>query len=362
MELAAAVSKRNPQLDLLRGIAVLLVIADHYPYFDFFHRVGWAGVDLFFVLSGFLISGLLFSDWKKNGRLSIGRFFIRRGFKIYPPFYAFLLLTIPLVLRAHPPQMLRHYMAEGFFLQDYLHHLWPHTWSLAVEEQFYLLLPLLLLGLSQLRPSSPHRGFILIPVISLVLLAVCLQLRVQAFATETEELVFPLHFRADSLFVGVALGYLFHFHEAAFRRFSRWWLLPAGVVMLIPLVVFGRDVSALPYVFTSNALGFALLLWWILPRSRIRSRVVEKVGYHSYSIYLWHFPVTMVVAMLPLTFLTFCANIVASYFTGAFMSVVVEKRALALRDRLFPASEAVPVSTPQVQPTAVVAEPLARGV
>ncbi len=114
---------RNPQLDLLRGIAVLLVIAHHYPYYDLLHQIGWAGVDLFFVLSGFLISGLLFSDWKRYGRLSIGRFFVRRGLKIYPGFYVFLLITALPLIRM---QGTRPFWNELLFLQDYLPHFWSH--------------------------------------------------------------------------------------------------------------------------------------------------------------------------------------------------------------------------------------------
>src|ERR1019366_6522082 len=143
---------RSPQLDLLRGMAVLLVIAHHYPYYDYLYRVGWAGVDLFFVLSGFLISGLLFTDWKRTGRLSIGRFFLRRGLKIYPGFYVFLLITA-LSLRLHGGR----FWNEVLFLQDYLPNFWAHTWSLAVEEHFYLLLPFVLLIFS--KSATPGKTF-----------------------------------------------------------------------------------------------------------------------------------------------------------------------------------------------------------
>jgi peptidoglycan/LPS O-acetylase OafA/YrhL len=350
---------RVPQLDLLRGIAVLLVISHHYPYFRFLHRTGWAGVDLFFVLSGFLISGLLFSDWKKHGHFSVGRFFIRRGFKIYPPFYIFLLLTLPVAFAFHPGQTLRRFAIECFFLQDYFPHLWNHTWSLAVEEQFYILLPLLLVGLSKLQPSTTPRAFGLIPGLAFILLAGCLVLRWYAHARDLSEILGPLHFRADSLFVGVALGYWFHFHGDSFRAFSRWWLVPLIVALLVPLAVFGRDVSALPFVFTSNLLAFALLLCWILPRDMIRLRLVERIGLYSYSIYLWHFLVTMIARLLPLSFPMFCVSIVASCATGAYMSDAIERRALAVRDRLFPATAVLHVEASPATPSAASGQRLA---
>ena len=186
-----------PQLDLLRGIAVIAVIAYHYPAFRWFDA-GWAGVGLFFVLSGFLISGLLFADYKRNGKISIGRFLIRRGFKIYPPFYVFLLVTVPfLIFIFGPRRWPSRLFFECFFLQDYLPHLWPHTWSLAVEEQFYLLLPPLLVGLSKLRRLGNDRGFVLLPAISVALLLGCLLLRLHANDHTQDELRFPLNFRAD---------------------------------------------------------------------------------------------------------------------------------------------------------------------
>src|SRR5215831_18752084 len=83
-------SPRNAQLDALRAIAVLLVLGRHLPFFPLWIRVGWTGVDLFFVLSGFLISGLLFREYKATGGIRIGRFLVRRGFKIYPAYYLFL--------------------------------------------------------------------------------------------------------------------------------------------------------------------------------------------------------------------------------------------------------------------------------
>src|SRR6266571_2966218 len=156
-------NSRNPSLDVLRGIAVLLVIFRHYPV----SKValgGWIGVDLFFVLSGFLISGLLFSDLTSNGSIALRRFYIRRGLKIYPAFYFFLAgtsLLWPVVL---PHKFL---LSEVFFLQSYLPHIWQHTWSLAVEEHFYFVLPLLLLALN--RGKRLHY----LPILSLLLVILC---------------------------------------------------------------------------------------------------------------------------------------------------------------------------------------------
>ena len=81
---------RNKRLDFLRGMAIVLVLLFH----SHLSNAGWVGVDLFFVLSGFLISGLLFDEYKRRASISFKRFFIRRGFKIYPAYYVFLLVAL----------------------------------------------------------------------------------------------------------------------------------------------------------------------------------------------------------------------------------------------------------------------------
>src|SRR6266404_5072272 len=85
---AANLNSRNQSLDVLRGVAILLVLGRHAPYIEhshylnFWFRIGWSGVDLFFVLSGFLISGLLFSEFKRTGEIELKRFWIRRAFDL----------------------------------------------------------------------------------------------------------------------------------------------------------------------------------------------------------------------------------------------------------------------------------------
>ncbi len=85
---------RNQTLDVLRAVAVLLVFSRHSTGALLVSHLGWVGVDLFFVLSGFLVSGLLFREYQQDGQLLPGRFLIRRGFKIYPQFYLLVVVTI----------------------------------------------------------------------------------------------------------------------------------------------------------------------------------------------------------------------------------------------------------------------------
>jgi peptidoglycan/LPS O-acetylase OafA/YrhL len=332
---------RIPQLDLLRGIAVLLVLFVHYPYFKIF-ELGWVGVDLFFVLSGFLISGLLFTDWKQNGSIRLSRFFIRRSFKIYPSFYFFLFTMTPAValLPLHLKNHFARFVAEVFFLQDYRPHLWLHTWSLAVEEQFYILLPMVLVFIARLRKS-----FAIVPTLSILLLVACFALRERAIYTHLHYGAFfdsgapfyALHFRADALFAGVALGYLFHFRSKLFHRMSQWLLLPLGLLLLIPLFLL-RHLIYLPCVLTCNTLAFICLLWWIIPRRMIRIRWIEWVGTYSYSIYLWHLPLMIFLRPLGSHPVWFALYLAGSIGTGYYMSMFIEMRALLARDKYFPST------------------------
>src|SRR3989338_4897751 len=121
--------RRLAELDVLRGIAVLLVLGRHIVQvpaggiglflMDVWQNCGWIGVDLFFVLSGFLVSGLLFSEYKLHGSIELSRFFIRRGLKIYPAYYlmglASVVYFITFGFRVPPMNVI----SEALFIQNY---------------------------------------------------------------------------------------------------------------------------------------------------------------------------------------------------------------------------------------------------
>src|SRR5271170_6931420 len=169
-------SVRIKRLDILRCAAVLLVLFHHTAVLPSISQMGFVGVDLFFVLSGFLISGLLYEEYHKRGSISFPRFFIRRGLKIYPAFYVMLLVTFIVQLAAGKLSGWGAYLREILFIQDYKPGIWTHCWSLGVEEHFYILLPILLLFLIRVSSSSPN-PFRVIPRVFLVVGVVCLALR-----------------------------------------------------------------------------------------------------------------------------------------------------------------------------------------
>lgn len=388
-------------LDVLRGIAILLVLGAHtpfrlphetllYPLFSVWKRIGWVGVDLFFVLSGFLIGGLLFAEHRRTGgSIAIGRFMLRRAFKIWPAYLVFLAATFLWDVAAGTAGSLAdNARASAAAIWPYLLHVQNyygplverigHAWSLAVEEHFYLLLPLLLLGLTWIaarRNKPSHAPFAAVPWICLGLLATCLGLRLWAWHTTTEFDEFthhwPTHLRIDSLFVGVALSYGVHFARPRMDALRRGW--PAiAALSLACFAPFTRATydSALAYtigytLLATGSAGLVLLAWFASEAAAADSppnrpaatapaaallpvRWLARIGTYSYSIYLWHMPFTVPIVMhlrghiglwgSPLHYpLMLAVYACLAIGLGTLMFHLVEWPALALRERFFPA-------------------------
>jgi len=324
--------------------------------FLIWQRGGWVGVDLFFVLSGFLVSGLLFAEYKSRGSLSIARFYVRRGWKIYPPFYALIATTIAVsvVLGAKVPPM--PLVSELVFLQSYFPGLWNHTWSLAVEEHFYFLLPLLLTLMLRWNRGSPNP---LKPVLALAagvaISAFLMRLLNWHYRTPYSHLthLYPSHLRLDSLFFGVAISYVYHFHTDRFKATftpSQRWLIPGGTILLAPAFAFQLETT--PFIFTVGLtlfyFGSGMLLVGVLLRDlphNCFTAWLASLGAHSYSIYLWHMAmrnwgISGIERILgsPLSFNgRTTVYLVGSLVIGVVMAKLVEVPSLRLRDNWFPA-------------------------
>lgn len=360
-------NNRNRLLDALRGVAILLVLGRHTQITELWNKVGWSGVDLFFVLSGFLISGLLFQEYKRYGDIHLGRFWWRRGMKIYPAFYICTLLqTLVYVLMFGKffgvPPAFHLFLVDATFMSSYFPGMSGHAWSLAVEEHFYFLLPLLLLGLVRLRPRKAN-PFALIPVVFVLITIASLLLRIAARPTSHLDYytyLLPTHLRIDSLFCGVMVGYLFHFKPQFLSRIARWPLMVTGCMLLTPVYFLNVEYRQMyTWGLTTTFLGFACVLIWAIhlpyqPKHFLAFPVelLARIGFYSYSIYLWHWiiifylrtyvrskciasgnPFVWTSAMERwqwLVCLVFC--IVA----GIIMAIAIEQPFLRLRDRWFP--------------------------
>lgn len=350
-------SLRYKSLDFLRGVAVLMVMTAHgLPGYLSTH-VGWTGVNLFFVLSGFFVSGLLFREHRESGKIHAGRFFIRRIFKIWPLFYTAFVVQFLYFTFKHTPPHSSATLAEIFFFQNYRPGFMQVTWSLAIEEQFYFIiaiaLPLITLY-GKVTWIVP--GCILIMIVSLSL-RVIHYFSFAHYDPYTHH--YPLQFQADSLSAGILISWYYHFQ---FERFKHWvskkkvLLLILSIILLAPIFIFPYyDEWTFTIGLTSIWMGYSgiVMLLVILPAEQKKwndffhtkpALVIAWIGFYSYAIYLFHVFIgagalsnfrkyCWMQAPLAVQFLVFLA---VDIFFGYFISKLIEQPILRWRNRNLP--------------------------
>ena len=309
---------RIPELDGLRGLAALGVVVAHaylHPMFEWM----WVCVDLFFVLSGFLISriiitGLVATETQglQGGAFSLRNFIIRRILRIWPVYYITLAACVAIDLIANQNFDLQNSLRAITFLQFTHHYLAPqwnagagdfifafnHSWSVAIEEQFYLVIPLLMIAFR--RKPSVAIGAIL----SLVPCAVLLR----SWGANSGILIA----RMDALALGVLLAYYTTSacvdgrRKLTISKLTAAFLATTGVV-LISLDQFGPNIPPLT-VRSLQLLGFNMVFaifllalhekWLGEASSLLKSGVLVFLGSISYALYMVHVPVRGVLLQL----------------------------------------------------------------
>jgi peptidoglycan/LPS O-acetylase OafA/YrhL len=310
----------RPALDGIRAVAVLAVIAYHLGYVRV--RGGFLGVDVFFVLSGYLITSLLLSEHARTGAIDLVAFWYRRARRLLPALFLMLIVVsiwIGISSPAFELEMRRedilwtlfyganwHYIATGqdYFAQFASASPLRHTWSLAIEEQFYLAWPLIVgiaLWLGRRRPAVV--GAICVAGIALSVAAMAALYD----AGDPSRAYYGTDTRMHELLVGALLAVLLHSCAGKRAMVLAARAAPAVAVAagLGLVVVFARlsDTDALYYrgVSLLVALGAAALVWSVevAPRSiaarALSLRPVAWVGRISYGLYLWHWPVILAV-------------------------------------------------------------------
>ncbi|APR83774.1 acyltransferase 3 [Minicystis rosea] len=344
-------ARHLPALDGLRGIAVLLVLWEHLPdsltgpgLLAFVKRwvmPGPRGVDIFFVLSGFLITRILLAD-KARG-MPLKSFLVRRFLRIFPIYY----LTILAVLAYEPgPNLVYCALYLGNFYWAYhptllsLH----HTWSLSVEEHFYLLWPLIVYRL----PFVSARRVAIWGFIPFALACGLLLWRLDGTVPGWQLMYMSTFTRMGSL----ALGAAFAFHEGELRGDRRHALRVGGVlaVLAVLAVPFHLRVTGCGKLFAllvcSSAIsGICVLVairlndgeWW--PRRFLTNGFLRFVGRISYGLYIYHYPIYRALGLIrddpdPNLPKGFSLLAVGGTFVLATVSYYgLEQRILRLKDR-----------------------------
>lgn len=299
----------RPDIDGLRAIAVLAVVFYHFGVGGL--RGGFVGVDIFFVISGFLITGIISRELSER-RFSFARFYERRIRRLFPALFVmlavvailawFVFLPTDLILLGKSTLATVLFSSNIFFWQnsgyfDTSSELNPllHTWSLAVEEQFYFAFPVFLTVASRV-----NRKLVVPLVWATVLLTLGMCIALQRYAPAATFYLSP--FRAWELGVGalLALRGVSLIESAALREGASWFglVLVAGSIMLIPA---GTGFPG--WYATFPVLGTALLLHAGSSGSSVVTRFLSTrplvlVGLMSYSLYLWHWPVNVLASYL----------------------------------------------------------------
>lgn len=354
---------RLPGLDLLRAIAIVWVMLFHSyivgglgPDFAWLSRYGWAGVDIFFVLSGFLIGTQVLRPLQRGEPLSFGGFYARRAWRILPVFAVVLALYVCFPAMREAPGLQPWWQFATFtvnLLIDYgSNQAFSHAWSLCVEEHFYLVFPLLAWWLTR-RPSMARFVSVCTVVVVLgIVLRTAVWLHDAAIDPPRnwfiEDIYYPTWMRLDGLLIGIMLATLRVYRPDTWIRWqtrSNAFLL-GGIAMSCLAFWLFRDRTGL----LANALGwplmsfgFGLLVFAGADRQSFigRWRVPGAGGIAaiSYSLYLshklaFHFvQVKFGAALQGHALLAFATYALAVLLLGATMYYLVELPFLRLRDR-----------------------------
>lgn len=278
----------RPALDGLRGIAVLLVVACHLVDWRWPNALGTVGVTIFFTLSGFLITSLLLQDVTTTGAIRWRTFYARRARRLLPAAVAMVLVVATFqsaagIAGAGAAIPILGYVANWSWMHSHNLGLMPHTWSLAVEEQFYLVWPMALMLASRFRRSALTVAGVGIAG------AIALRLTLWYGGAGWDRVYYGSDTRADALLVGCAVAILV----------ARGWR-PRPAVAAASAALAGLIALA---AFTSSWYGSAVLLPTVTPwvTAAMIVAVLDRPawlagpflgwwGRRSYGIYLWHYP------------------------------------------------------------------------
>jgi peptidoglycan/LPS O-acetylase OafA/YrhL len=343
---------RNSSVDIFRGLAIIVVVLFHYNHILPF---GYLGVDLFFVISGLLVGGLLTKEFDKSGKVNFPRFFLQRGFKIWPSYYFFLvfgsLLAYFFYQESRPDQLI-HWgdsLRYIFFYQNYtgdpLHWSFDHVWSLCVEEHFYIMLPVLFLFVQMFVGLKYRRRAIYFLIICTIVAGVSLK-AVSWFFTTGKDTYSATHNRIDALAWGVLLnlilvdyGHLLK-HWLKLKLFFFLGVILFGVALYFHVtmdsVIYQKIIfhSIVPFTFFLMILGlyYADFSKWY---------PVRFVAYYSYNWYLWHPPFAFIVTdYFGVSVVGVTCFLIITFFMAIISTTLIEEFFLRKRTeilgRLFP--------------------------
>lgn len=355
-------------LDHLRALAILLVFLFHYyilsagkpEWLPKLASFGWTGVDLFFVLSGFLISSQLFAQIKQGQNISFNHFFLKRFFRIVPAYIVTVAFyfCIPYFREKEslPPlwKFLTFTQNLGLNLKEY--GTFSHAWSLCVEEHFYLFLPLFLMALQFTKLIK--KSYWLLIALFLFGFAIRIYSFNYLYLPKAEDenswmywyqyIYYPTYNRLDGLLAGVSIAGIYEFYPILWSKISRYGNLFFTISFLVlassyylceDQMTFNASVLGFPLI----AIGYGfLVIGAISPSSflyKLNSKTSTLIAALSYAIYLTHKGVIHIVHQLLENF-TIDNNLVLliSFITcicfAYLLNIIIEKPFMKIRNKI----------------------------
>lgn len=362
------IKQRNFWLDVCRSLAIIMVLMSHGRHFltpawedaAVFRIGGFLGVELFFVLSGFLIGNIVWSSFKhsKPHQPWILNFISRRGLRTLPNYYLFLLINALLISNAVVPGRISDLLPFMVFVQNLA---WPHplvfgeAWSLAVEEIFYLILPLCMVFFGLLI-SNKRTAFL-----SVTLFLLLLPLTSRLIAVGVSEPLWDVGirkivvFRLDALMVGVLASWLVREYQLL-NRIKRAYLLPLAILLIGGAVAvfflneknLDTDTFTRVWLFPMVSIGCVLFVisgLTLVKSPAIIGKPAEIIARWSYALYLTHMPVFHVILWsqghaepgnTQEAFIQWATFIAGSVCVAALVERFFERPILKWRDRIAP--------------------------
>jgi len=375
---------KYPGLDLLRAIAIVWVMLFHSflvgglgESYSWLSRYGWMGVDLFFVLSGFLIGGQVLAPLARGRRLSFRDFYLRRAFRILPAFWVVLALYLAFPVLREAPGLEPWWKFVTFTLNlsiDYSNNAaFSHAWSLCVEEHFYLVFPLLAWAMLRKPSAAKFVGLCVLLVVAGIALRSAVWLHDSALAANgrmqrnwfVEDIYYPTWARLDGLLAGVVLATFKVFRPQRWERLqaqANLVLLLGLGVMAVAMWLFRQRTGLLgnSIGWPVLSLGLALLVFAgagsrsVIARWRVPG--VAWLAAISYSLYLVHKAVFHLLetawgpALEGRGLVAFCAYGVAALLAGGALYYAVERPFLRLRERMPVFGRAVDAPADAIKP------------
>lgn len=337
-------------LDALRALAITMVFGAHYAgEFDVDRpgslpssllralELGWSGVDLFFVLSGLLIGRQLWTELRTTGTVAVPRFLLRRGLRIWPLYFTFVVL----MALVHADQPLRAALPDALFYSNYVQGQVSGGWSLSTEEQFYIVVPLLLLAL--VRPLGARGAAVaIVALLGAMPLSRWLALSAAGWpaldqSAITTTIYTPIHTHADGLLVGVLIAWAWvhgGLRSASLRDRRVQVVLLFAVVAAATLRAVQNDL----YSFLALALVFGVAVVVGLvggePVQRLcRPRAFAVVARLSFGMYLNH--ELLLVTLGPATFDALAPLGTGAAFVGGTAALYALSAAIAAATNVF---------------------------